>query len=409
MAVEKVELEEEQVGQEQTTGQEEAQGLPDHAGGKAQGQTRADIIEQTLAEAGENAGEEAILDQLATKEGPLTIEELRKLPGAEGLTDDQIKMEWARASKAERAAGGVADPSANVEGEQEAQYKLPFPFYGASGEKIESLEKIALKDLFEGKIKLGYQALGKEQQKTLAEAIRNASMGHWNEQRYNTTLQERDKVATELTTAKEQLAKYTSERDVWNTALSALAMGNIEPMKALAQAYQQELMKGGIAQVQPVEQTQATGDNEAGLKFIRETLAPAGMEIAQKYGADVKEVYNALEHYIRREGQFLTKEKLDQIIQFEVPQLFEQNGYSANDIPVKKDGDVAELRKTVEALQSRIAEQKNQATATIRQRQKNIPPAGGGATPSAGDAMPAFKSRSQMKAYLQGDENWAKA
>lgn len=374
--------------------------LPDHAAGEKT-LTRQEQIDQALSE----GGQEAIVDQLATKEGELTIEDLRKLPGAEGMTDEQLKAEWANAVK-----------SVSGEGTEEVEaVKLPFPVYDKQGNKVEA-DKVNLADLLNGNLQIGYNALGKEQRKTLTEALRNASMGHWNEQRYNLTVQERNQVAQELAELKKQASQFSGERKTWDAALTALSMGNIEPMKRLAQAYQNAVTNVPNVPEGMMSAEQVRADQELfaqGQQFINQTIVPAGIEIAQRYGADAKEVLGAIEWFLKQEpAEFLTKEKIDSILQYEVPQLFESNGYTASESKpnVSQGGnEVSELKKTVEALQARIAGTANEKTQQAREKSKKAPPAGGGVTPGAGDSMPSFKSRSQMKAWMQGDSDWQKA
>lgn len=406
--------EEELEGQEGSTEQDEPQTtLPDHAKGEKT-LNRQELIDQTMNE----GAEEVVIDELASKEGDLTVEDLRKLPGSEDLTDEQIMAEW---NKAVKAAGGTEGAAQAAAGSTET-FKLPFPVYDANGNKIDALEKISVRDLLEGKLQIGYNALGKEQRKTLAEALRNASMGHFNEQKYNTTIQERNQVQQQAEQYRQQVEQFTNERKVWDAALNALSQGNVEPMKRLAQAYQQALTQmpaqniPGMVSIESVRAEQE--QTAAGQRFINDTILPAASDIAKRYGADLKEVQGAIEHFIKRDLHFLTREKIDQIIQYEVPQLFEANGYTASTEAAGQtnqsgqqqptpSSEVAELKKTVEALQARVAGTRNAATEKVRN--KKAPPAGGGATPGAGDSMPSFKSRSQMKAWMQGDADWQKA
>src|SRR4029077_18729311 len=92
--------------------------LPDHAAGE-KALTRQEQIDQTLAESGESALQEAIVDELATKPGELTVDDLRKLPGASEMSDDELKAEWAKAVK---APGGEADSTQAAD----QTFKLPF-------------------------------------------------------------------------------------------------------------------------------------------------------------------------------------------------------------------------------------------------------------------------------------------
>ncbi len=385
--------------------------LPDRPSGQTK--DRQDVLDETFAEGEAAATADIVIEELGDveKHPELTVEDLRKIPGAEDMTDAQIISEW---NKAVAQASGQTGQTGQVAADGQT-VKLPFPVFDDKGNKIEALEKISVADLFNGKIKLGYNANGKEQQKTLAETLRNASMGHFNEQKYNTALAERNQVFTKAGELEKQVAQFTDERKVWDAALTALAMGNIEPMKRLAQAYQTALTQTPQATpgMIPISQVQAEQEQAAnGQRFINEVVVPNAMEIAKKYDADPKEVAGAIETLIRRDLGFLTKEKIEQIIQYEVPALFEANGYTANATPAgqaQAPDKVAELEKTVAALQSRIAAGANQSTQQTRAKQKKAPPAGSGATPGAGDSMPNFKSRAAMKAWMQGDPDWVKA
>lgn len=400
------EIESGQVEQQQD---EPQTSLPDRAAGEKT-QSRQELIDATLEEGAADALQESIIEELGdvSKHPELSLEDLRKIPGAEGLSDDQLKAQWAQAVKT--AQGGQT-------AEQTDQtFKLPFPIYDKAGNKIEALEKISVKDLLEGNLQVGYNALGKEQRKTLAEALRNASMGHFNEQKYNTTVQERNRVATEAAELRKQVEQFTTERQIWDAALTALTMGNAEPMKKLAEAYQKAItsMPSAAPGMVSIEQVRQEREQEAaGQRFLTETIIPASMEIAQRYGANQKEVYNAIEWFLKQDLEFLTKEKVDSILQIEIPHLLEANGYSPTSgqqtQQTQQTSEVEQLKQTVAALQQSIAEAKNSKTQTVREKTKKAPPSGGGATPGAGDSMPSFKSRSQMKAWMQGDPDWQKA
>jgi hypothetical protein len=382
--------------------------LPEHAGGTKQ-ETRDDLYAQAETE----GVEEGIIAELEAKPD-LTIEDLRRIPGAEGMSDEKIKAGWdkAQAEAARLAAGGKPGEAGTDE------FKLPFPVYDAQGNKIDALDKISLRDLFEGKLQVGYQALGKEQRKTLTEALRNASQGHWNEQKYTTTLQERNTMAQQVAELQKQVSGFGDQRKVWDSALTALAMGNAEPMKKLAQAYQTALTQMPTATPGMVSITDVQAEQrkvEAGWQFINDTINPAAMDIAKRYDADPKEVVGAIRYFIEREPpQFLTKEKIESILNYEVPMAFEANGYTANGAeratasPAAPDK-ITTLEQTVAALQKRIADGANQSTQQVRDKGKKAPPVGGGSTPGAGDSMPSFKSRSQMQAWLRNDPDWSKA
>src|SRR5882724_9442131 len=93
----------EQEGQIEEGTSTETVELPEHPAGKTQ--SRQELIDSTLESAGSEAGTEAIFDELEQKED-LTVEDLRKLPGAEGLSDEQITAEWNKALAQEGSASG---------------------------------------------------------------------------------------------------------------------------------------------------------------------------------------------------------------------------------------------------------------------------------------------------------------
>lgn len=369
--------------------------------------TRDDLFNEALNE----GVEESVLNDLAAKE-ELTISDLRQIPGSEELTDEELMAQWKEIEAQEAGSG---------EEEEVEAYKLPFPIYDAEGNKVDALEKINLRDLLDGKLQVGYSALGKEQRKTLSETLRNASLGHFNEQKYNTALTERNQIFERYQAADKQLKQYTEERKVWDAALTALAMGNIKPMEQIAKAYQAALMQQPQvpqAGMVPISQVQEEQEQIArGIEYINGTIIPKGYEIAQQYGANPTEVVNAIKWYLEQEpAEFLTREKIESIINYEIPSLLERNGYNASgqvqvntNTQQTSNNEVEELKKQVAALQSTIAQTSNKRTEQVRSKQTKIPPAGGGATPSAGDSVPSFKNRNQMKAYMQGDPDWSKA
>lgn len=412
MAVDVIEQDEELEQQDIQQQDEPQTTLPEHTEKHVD---RQDVFDEALAE----GVEEATIEELAAKPGDLTIDDLRKLPGADEYTDEQLQAEW---EKAVASARGQVGATGDTQQQQQEEFKLPFPIYDAQGNKIEALDKISLKDLFDGKLQIGYQAMGKEQRKTLTDAIRNASMGHWNEQKYQTTVEERNRVAQEVGELRKQVDQHNTDRKTWDAALTALAMGNAAPMKALADAFQKAL-QAAPANVQPgtmgPDEVRAERERvQAGLQIHQQYIVPEGIKIATRYGAKAEEVIGAIQWFIEREpAQFFTKEKLDAIINYEVPALFESHGYKAQSDTAGQTGrteqqapnEIDELKKTVAALQSQIAGTRNQQTQAARDKTRKAPSPGSGATPGAGDSMPTFKSRAQFKAWSAGDPDWQKA
>ena len=362
--------------------------------------SRESLTEQAFAE----GAEESVIEELGNVEAhpEITIDDLRQIPGTEKLTDAQLMAQW---EKAQAEAGG--------ESAAEKPLELPFPVYDAQGNKI-AADKLTLSDLFSGKVQIGYQAMGKEQRKAFSELVRNASQGHFNEHRYNTVQGQYRETAQKLAEREKAIATYEAERTQWNAALTALVMGNNGPMKALVEAYKGGLTKTGITPdgFVPKEQVeQQRQAEEAGYKWWTDVGVPAAYDIATRYGADAKEVQNAIQYYINNEPN-LTQARIDEIIKFDVPYALEQNGYSSNGQPAQagtrtggqpnqSNEDVSELRKQVQALQAKLAENANASVARTRTKVRNAPAAGSGATAGAGDSMPSFKDRASMKEWLQ--------
>lgn len=354
---------------------------------------RDDFVADAFAE----GIEESVIEELAEKE-EVTLDDLRKIPGAEKLTDEELTAAW---DKAQADAGIKAGADQKLE--------LPFPVYDAQGNKI-AADKLTLSDLFSGKVQIGYQAMGKEQRKAFSDLVRNASQGHWNEHRYNSVQSQYRQAVDKLTALEKEAGSFREMQSQWNSALTALLTGNQGPMKALIESYRTELTKAG--QTPPsgfVAQDQVQAEREAadrGMQWWTEVGLPSAYDIASNYKADPKEVQGAIKWYIENEPN-LTQERIDEIIKFDVPFLLEKNGYTSSGAVGQANNnnqpnnEVAELKKQIEALSAKLAGNANARTNNLRERSKKIPPAGSGAISGAGDSMPSFKSRDQMKEWLR--------
>lgn len=346
--------------------------------------------EETYAEAEAEGTQEALIAELAQKD-EVTVDDLRRLPGTEGKSDEEVLAQWEEVSKTKTEA--------------ETKVELPFPVYDAQGNKVPP-DKVTLEALFKGELQIGYQALGKEQRKALQDVIRNASQGHWNEHRYTTVQSQLSQSLKELQSLKQQTEQFETERKQWNAALTALIAGDKEPMQRLVDAYQQALTTTGavpsgfVPESRMHEEIEAT---QAGMRWMQEVALPVAIDIGSKVNVHPKEVMAVIEQTIQNEPM-LTRERLDEILKFDVPMAFEGKSQKAPAVD-----EVAELKKTVAELQKRIAEGANATTQRIKTKVQKAPSPGSGATSGAGDAMPNFKSRAQMKAWTQGDPDWAKA
>lgn len=375
--------------------------LPENAGGA--GSSR-DIRNAALEEAAgaaedlEQTGEveevdtDSLIDELAERDEEPTIDELRKLAGdaAADLTDEELQAEYQKAVAAEEAP------------------KLPFPVYDAEGNKVDAA-KLTLDDLLSGKVQIGYNAMGKEQRKAITDLLRVAANGHLNESKIATTLAERNQVHQQLQEMKKEHEAWAGERRTIQRVLEAAANGNTAPLQQLIKAYNEEL--GKLPVDSPVVDQRAEQDAiAAGQAYVVSTIVPTAYKVAQEYGADPTEVTNAIIGMIQNEpAEFLTQAKIESIMNHEIRAALETAGYSPNGTtpPAQSQGGDDDLRTQFAAMQKELLELKagsaNKATQAVRDRARKSPPAGGGSVSGAGDAMPAMKSRDDMKKWLRGE------
>lgn len=332
-----------------------------------------------FTESADKPTEANVEEELANVQGELTIEHLRKLPGADQYTDEQLMQMW---------------QSANAPAPKRS-YKI----YNESGE-VNDLADLSAEDFL--KLQFGYNAFGKEHKKTFDELMRNASLAHYNEQKMAGLRGERQQLVDKYSKIEQEHTAWANDRKIWEHALTQLAMGNAQPIQQLAQAFMQ------AQQQMPAMEQAPGGDKElesAGLRVYYEYIVPNAQQVAQRYGANPEEVAQAVMHLVGQEPEeFLTAEKLANIINIEIPALLEQAGYSASEsasnnapsTPSNKPDKVSELEKKVAELTARLENQSVQ-----KAKAKRPPPVGSGAAPSAGNTVPDFKSRREMKEWLQ--------
>lgn len=351
-------------------------------------ETRESIINDAVG----NAELEAKLGDLADSDEELTAESLRASLGdiAEGLTDEELMAEW---DKANGGTAGEATP-----------FTLPngLKLYGEDGKEIAGLDKLTLAQLFNDKVQFGYNALGKEQKKALGEVFRNASLGHYNEQKMQTLAQERAKAYEMYQGIKTEHDAWAQDRQVWLSVLTAASQGNIEPLKQLLKAYGEAGNQGPQHTESTIDPRQEAEYDQAGMNWV----TTEANRIAEQYGANPLEIAQAIVYLANQEPkEFLTQEKLTAIVQYEIPALLERYNYSqkngdtvANGTPATDE--VAALKKQVAEL---MADKQNASTQKVRDRTKKIPAAGGGRTAGAGDSVPTFKSREQYKRWIRDE------
>lgn len=315
---------------------------------------------------------DSIIDQLASVETDLTVEDLRKLPGADKHTDEELEQMWQEALNPPKQA---------------RSYK----FYKDNAE-VEDLDSLSASELLQ--LQVAYNAMGKEQRRSFDEVIRNAQLGHFNDARLNQIQQQRDEVYKQLQEIKPVYEQWGNDRKILEYALTQYNLGNPQPLEALINAFKAEA--GRIPELVNRSEDNSAQLEAAGQKVFYETVVPAASELASRYGADAREIQQAILEYVEAEpDEFMTSQRLQEIINVDLPMLLEKNGYTPEE-PVKKEDELASLRKEVAELK---AAQKNNTVSKVKG--KKPPSAGGGVTPSGGDSMPNIKNRSDMKDYLR--------
>lgn len=374
----------------ETTDDEPITSLPDTAAGD---ESHSGIVKDAM----DDAALEAAIAEVAETDGEVSIEDLRRVTGdlAKDMSDEDLMKAFKDAQSGDESAEGAA-----------VVEKLPFPIYDAKGVKIEDPSKVTLSDVLTGKVQIGYSAMGKEQRKALTDILRVASNGHYNEHKMTSLMSERQQAYTQLQDLRKEHETWANDRKIWESALSAFVTGKQEPLQNLIKAYQAELGKmppaGSPEAANPaVDEAQM----RAGYDFVLGTIIPHATKLAEEYGAKQDEITRAILHLIEQEpAEFMTREKIDAIMQYEVVTLLENAGYAKGATPAVKpvaqaDGnsEMAELKAQVQQL---LAAQAN--APVTRLRNKGKPPASGkGSVAGAGESMPQFKNRAEMKEYLQ--------
>lgn len=314
-----------------------------------------------------------IVEQLAAIETDLTIADLRKLPGADKHTDEELEKMWQEA----------LNPPKNTRA---------YKFYKDKDE-VSDLDSLTASELLQ--LQVSYNAMGKEQRRTFDEVIRNAQLGHFNEARMSQIQQQRDEMARRYSELEPKYQQQTRERQLLEYALTQYSMGNSGPMEQFIKAFQAETSK--LPDFLHEETTDNSAMEAAGQRVYYETVVPAAADLAARYGADQREIAQAILAYVENEPeQFMSPQRLQEIIYVDLPILLEKNGYTQEAQQPAENTEIEALKKELAELK---ASQKNEAVK--KAKNKKAPSAGGGVTPSAGDSMPSIKNRNDMKDYLR--------
>lgn len=355
--------------------------------------TSSEEIELTRESALDEGVTNAVVDNVG--DGEPSVDDLRALPGADEYSDEELLAMWKESNKGEEKPETPAQAAARA-----------WKFYGADGKEVADVDKMTVADFLKGK--LGYNANKAEQQKTLDELLRVAQYGHLNESKLSRAEAARQAASKELETLRGQTTKHSQNEKLWNYALSEFLRGNDKPMDAIIQRFREAA--AAPPELAGTESTDTASEAE-GMRVWYEEIQPRADDIAKQYGAKADEVRNYVQYLINNEPE-LTQERLDEIIEQEMPMILEQNGFRASGQPAvagKAAAPAAQPNAEVAALQKQIAElqaqMKNQKTSGVRERMKRLPPSSSGRQSGDvdGSEVPgdAVKTREAYKKYLR--------
>jgi hypothetical protein len=305
----------------------------------------------------------------------LTIEDLRRLPGAEKYSDEELEALWEEASK--------------------PPVQRPYKIYDGDKE-VSDLSKMTAEQLLNATF--GYSANKKEQRRNFEQLIRVAQLGHHDEARLNQLLAERNDFHKRWQDSTKELEGKSSLEKKWNWALEQLANGNADPIQQMANAFAEKLRQPPEETESEAPQSQAQIDAQ-GAEVYYGRIVPALQAIAKDYGAKAEEIKAVFDNFLNNEPEdVLTEQKIADFIDIQIPRMLEDAGYRVGGIQPPSDtpNELEQLRKENAELK---AKQKNGIVKGIKE--KSMPSGGGGRTPSAGDTVPEFKSAREAKDWLR--------
>jgi hypothetical protein len=356
---------------------------------------RDEIFAAADEEADFNIAAEALEDK-----DEITIDDLRTLPGVtDEMSDDDVLAAWK-----EVQSGGEGDEeqiAAAAGAESAVKTSRGYKLYDESGQEIGDISKLSAEQLLKSKI--GYNANKSEQRKTLDEIVRVAQYGHLNEGKLSVAQRERDDALERLTKQEPVLAEAMRVNGAVRYAVTQFLLGDETHLKSFISAFQKQMGAGGVT---PAQQAPTQPDSSAGIKTYYEEILPSAYTVADRYGARREEMRAVVDNFINTTRN-LTREKLNQYIEEEIPLILESQGYSIRQsaAPVQaadpRDTKIAELEKKL------ASKTKVDSVLQLRNRNKNIPSAGSRESMDSGSAdgpvvpAAAIKSRADFKKFLE--------
>lgn len=373
-------------GSEAQQDEEELQSAGEGDESEEQEQELTGSRDERMEQVSRSTEESATVEELAAKD-EITVEDLRRLPGADGLSDEELLAMWEKET-GEGSTGTEAPPK--LEG---------FKLYDAKGNELSDLAGVSIVDLLTGKVQIGYNAMNKEHRKALKDLARVASLGHLRERDLSTLKTERGQALETSRQASARVKELEQYQKLWTYALQSYLQGDDKPLKQLGDAYNKALLNPAPAPAT----SQGSGDQSAeGQRLYYETIVPRARELATKYKVNEGAVADYISARIQQEPEeFLNWEKIEQIITEETPAAIEEY-LATQGSGAQTPSETEQLRKEVGELRAQLA---NKKIAEVRARRKGLPSGGSRTrkTSSEGeDVVPSsIKTREQAKEWLR--------
>jgi hypothetical protein len=324
------------------------------------------------------------------------VEMLRGFPGAEAFDDATLLKMWNETADDEtKAEVGTASGDDAAVGDDAWS---PVGWSAAiEGEPV-NFEEVLLKDFLE-KGELTYKALGKDQVRGFNEVVRNAQLGHFNEQRYGTLQQDLVALGERYAEIQEELQGYKEMENLWMRALKD------ENVMNQLKSEMAPMLMGEIPELEaPMSQQELEAQ---GYQIFDQEIRPYLSDVSTYYGID----QISLEQYVMEQISMLpdaiiTEERVVEYLQNQLFHEIEAAGYNplydeegklieeqesnmrdsiqtAQNIDAKSAEENTALKQEVDQLKAVV---KNLQTQTKVGKKKKAPPnTRGGKGPSGGD------------------------
>lgn len=259
---------------------------------------------------------------------------------------------------------------------------------------------------------IAYQANKQEQKRNFDGVIRNTQQGHYNAEKMNQIAYERGEALRRATELEGKNTAHEAERHVWQQALTAATRGNIEPLKAIVEAFGQALDEPppsvNVPTVPPGYVSQQEVQNvEAGRQIYHSQILPAAEALGKQFDLPAGQVAAAIMKMVENEpDQFMTPQKLQAILEVEMPYalatLREQYPIEAPK-PTQEQTELAAIRAELAELKGKKAAVANTAVEEVHRRRAAAPPGVDKVAAGSGGELesPEFESSAGARGWLR--------